>query len=112
MQKTPVEYAKEIEYYKKRINKGLDMTDDLVVEYASAEVEYDKALACEMIKLEHNDVPVTTREKLAKGTNNVAEAKMRWILADKRLKAHFDKLGHLNGCMNATQSQNRYLTGA
>ena len=111
MQKTALEYVVEIEGYKIRIDKGLDMTAGLIDEYANAEVAYKRAYAVAEATLKSGGMTAGMAKTQAFDDDDVCEAYHKQMVAEWSLKAHRDKLNHITSCMNATQSQNRHLTG-
>lgn len=85
----------------------LNETESLIEDHARAETEQNKALARAEVEL-RDKFPVSILKDQAKDKSS--EQIFNAIVAEKKLKAHFDKLDKYQACMNATQSQNRHLT--
>ena len=111
MEKGTVEYCKEIDAFKAKILALNANTDNLINEYAKAETSFRRALAVAEATLKSNGVAVSILKDQAYGDDEVNDSYHRQIVAEKTLRANSEKIDSLEACMNATQSQNKHLTG-
>lgn len=81
---------------------------ELLEAEATAASVYDKAIAVRILKLRAEAVPVTIVEKQAKGdAHSLLYDK---IVAERSMKAHWQRLAYLQAQLNAWQSIFRHLS--
>jgi hypothetical protein len=104
----PVEVARQIETCIRAIGEEGKLSPDLIEAKAKAQMEYDKALACEVLRLKEDGIQISIVEKVAKG--NISDAKYGLELAEAKYKANFSRLDCLKAQLNGLQSINRHLS--
>ncbi len=101
--------ADKIEGCNIALEKLCKQLDGLGQEKVEAEVNYDREFEIALEYLADQDVPVTVREKRAKGIlakNGITE---RLKMAEIRYKAIHTKIKAAESSLSAWQSYNRYL---
>lgn len=81
---------------------------DLIIAEAEAMRDYDKEIAIRELAYKQGGMPATLISHQAKG--DACELLCKMIVAQKSLKAHWQRLGYLLAQLNGYQSIYRHLT--
>jgi hypothetical protein len=108
-QQSPEVYqvAKQIDAISRAISVENLKAEALIVAEANAMREYDKAMAVQSVKHKIDGMAVTMIKEQAKG--DCADLLYNMIIAQKSLKAHWERRQDLRAQLNARQSIYRHL---
>jgi hypothetical protein len=107
--KEPVEVASKIAKCIQALEDRCAELDDVGEEKVNAEVEYDKEFEIALAMLADQEVPVTVRDKRAKGILAKNGHTERLKMAEIRYKALHTKIDAAKSALNGWQSYNRHL---
>ena len=105
----PFQVADKIEGCNLALEKLCAQLDGLGDEKVEAEVNYDKEFEIALETLADMDVPVTVREKRAKGILAKNGTTYRLKVAEIKYKAIHTKIKAAESALNGWQSYNKYL---
>lgn len=108
MELTPSKVADQIYWAIKELHKEGERAEELVHAKANSIGEYDKALGVATSLLKAEGHPITLIDKIAK--ERTADLRIKMIVAEESLKAHYSKLSRLESQLNGFQSINRHLS--
>ncbi len=104
-----VQVADKIEGCNIALENLCKQLDGLGKEKVDAEVNYDKEFEIALEYLSDQDVPVTVRDKRAKGILAKSGVTERLKMAEIRYKAIHTKIKAAESALNGWQSYNKYL---
>ena len=104
---TPLQVAKQIEAVIEAIKIEGKRSADLIEAEARTMMEYDKMVAVKSFAHKADGMAVTMIKDQAKGDSSRALYDM--VVAQKTLKAHWERLKYLQAQLNGYQSINRHL---
>ena len=107
MAEEAVAVARQIESLIKAIKTEGKLSKDLIIAEAESMRDYDKAIAISEIGHRKAGCPTTILKEQAKG--DAADALCTMIIAQKTLKAHWERLKYLQAQLNGYQSIFRFL---
>jgi len=108
MAEEAVAVARKIESVIEALRVEGQRSKELIIAEAESMRDYDRDIAVRELALKASGVAVTLINHQAKG--GAADLLCEMIVAQKTLKAHWQRLAYLQAQMNAYQSIYRYLT--
>ncbi len=108
MAEEAVVVAKRINTISEAIKAEGQLSQERIEADATADRDYDKALAVRGLAYRDLGMPVTLIPGQAKG--DACDEKYKMLVAKGMLKAHWERLKYLEAQMNAQQSIYRHLT--